>query len=403
MCLVLMLVTTLSCLSKAHGEQKSVGIFQFTANSMDVVGIENDVTYVVRNELRKSANLNLLNQREMEVTLMRNEVIQNFNVDDALRAGQILNVDYIIIGTVSRSSAGIVSDISLISVLAKQAIDNWSFTFSNRQDVRNNADMIGSALIEGIDGDLGLASSNGDSAKWLSVFNAEVADGFISVDWQLIDKNLDILGFNLYKSSSSQGPFSYVTSVLEYTYQEAIDSTVGDVFYQLSLINGEGEEIRSENIAKVTVQAVKKSNLVAPAIVKTTAFIRGFEILFVPSAINATANISEYHLLRRSNNSPWTVVRKSIVDGSDSNKNASKRFAANIQNYTLSDNTPKINVAYDYAIRAVNNLGELGTISDVYSYQADNAPQLFDTKTLVARSIIFAMEARDYWFWLCVV
>jgi fibronectin type 3 domain-containing protein len=392
-CFVLSLIIAISCISKAHADQKSVGIFQFIANSMGVVGIENDVTYVVRNELRKTSNLSLLNQREMEVTLMRNDVIQNFNVNDAVRAGQILNVDYIIIGKISRSGEGIVSDISLISVIAKHAINNWSFTFSNQQDVRNNAVMIGSALIEGINGDLGFASSNEPlSAEWLSAFNAKASNGLITIDWQLIDHDIEILGFNLYKSLSSEGPFSYVSSVLEFSYEEAIGDTAGDVFYQLSVINGEGEEIRSENIIKVTVQAAHKSTIAAPAIVKTTAFIRGFEIFFVPSATNTKANITEYQLLRKSQDLPWIVIKRAIVEGSDLNKNTSEnvkqRVTDNIQRYTLSDNTAKKNVSYDYAIRAVNNVGELGAISDIYSYQADNSPQLIDTKNLVARSII---------------
>ena len=390
--LFLVLVGALSCLSNANAEQKVVGIFQFTANSMDVVGIENDVTYVVRNELRKSANLSLLNQRDMEVTLMRNEVVQNFDVNDALRAGQILNVDYIIIGKVSRGRAGIVSDISLISVVAKQAIKSWSFTFSNRQDVLNNADTIGKTIIEGINGDLGVASSQevATANDWLAVFNAQVTGNYITVDWQLIDSTIDILGFNLYKSSSTQGPFSYVTSVLQLSYQDTIDETAGDVFYQLSLINGEGEEIRSGNILKVTVQAVQKSSIAAPAVVKTTAFVSGFEIMFVPSATNILANIAEYQLLRSSQNSAWRVIADVKVPGL--NNSGGKRVATNIQNYTLSDNTTELNVDYNYAIRAVNNLGELGKVSTAYSYRAVNSPQLIDTGVLGGRSILLKWE-----------
>ena len=90
-------------------KQHSVAIFQFTATSMDVVGIENDVAYVVRNELRKNSQLSLLNQREMEVVLMRNGIIQGFDLEQAINAGQSLDVNFVIMGKVSRVNGNIVS------------------------------------------------------------------------------------------------------------------------------------------------------------------------------------------------------------------------------------------------------------------------------------------------------
>jgi fibronectin type 3 domain-containing protein len=380
--------------SLAHAKQHSVAIFQFTASSMDVVGIENDVAYVVRNELRKNADLTLLNQREMEVVLMRNRIIQGFDLEQALNAAQALDINFVVMGTVSRVNGNIGSHIALVSSANRQIIADWNFSFLNQQDVLNRGKEIGIAVINAIQGFVKVsAQSNiaGPQANWLDTIKSEIVDGQSRLTWTVGPFAPEGLGFNVYRGLSEQGPFSYITSVLETEYVDDISGLTGGIYYQVALLTDTGEEFRSNQIAHIVVSPQIESNLAAPAILSVTHLLKGVEIVFLPSAQNVGQPISAYQLVRRKKGQAWSEVNRIPIDNTSSTKNKNDK-SATIQQYTLVDaKTQSIDGPVEYAVRAIDN-EQAGKASDPIYHVPVSAPSLIDTGVVGVRQALLKWQ-----------
>ena len=116
-------------------DQSSIGVFQFVATTIDVVGLEDDVSYIVRNELRKAPHLIVINQRELEVALSRNDIDQKFSAQEAIKAATVLNLNYVIIGKVSREDQQIVANVEVVSPVDGAKVSELQFTFNNQAQI----------------------------------------------------------------------------------------------------------------------------------------------------------------------------------------------------------------------------------------------------------------------------
>jgi TolB-like protein len=133
----LMGVLTYLCLwafvSSSQAEQQhSVAVFQFRAGSFEAVGLEKALAYSVRNELRKYDGILLTNQRSMEVELNRNEIAQTFDSAQAIMAGQVLGVNYVVLGTVDRLGSQIVANIQLVSSESQTVLGDWTYRYHHK-------------------------------------------------------------------------------------------------------------------------------------------------------------------------------------------------------------------------------------------------------------------------------
>lgn len=375
-------------------KQHSVAIFQFTATSMDVVGIENDVAYVVRSELRKNADFTLLNQREMETVLMRNRIIQGFDLQQALDAGQALDVNFVVMGTVSRVNGNINSQVALVSSANRQKIAEWNFNFLNQQDVLNRGKEMGAAIAAAIEGFVSVSAQNsqtGQQVHWLEGIKADVVEGLCRIHWTVATFAPESLGFNIYRGLSEQGPFSYVSSLLEQEYVDDISGLSGDVYYQVSLLTATGEEFRSKQLVKIHINPQIESSLAAPAVLSVTHLIKGIEIAFLPSAQNVGQGVDAYQLVRREKGQAWTEVNRISVDLVKLAKNKN----APIEQYTLIDaNTSSFDGPVEYAVRAVQR-DELGKTSEPIYHEPVNPPSLIDTGIYGVRQALIKWQPVD--------
>ncbi|WP_158971078.1 hypothetical protein [Paraglaciecola sp. L3A3] len=394
--LIYFILLTLGAMNVATAKQQNIAIFQFTATSMDVVGIENDVVYAVRNELRKKANLSLLNQREMEATLMRNRIVQSFELEQAINAGVALDVNFVVIGTVSRQKGSIVSDIALVATDSQQQIANWSFSFINQQDVLNRGTEIGVAIDTAIQSYLTISSQgseNQDEANWLANMTASVINGQVKLSWQLETFAPESLGFNVFRASEKQGPFSYLTSVIDTEYYDPIQDLNGNVYYQISLLNEAGEEFRSKTITQVAVAVEEVSDLAPPAVLSVTQLIKGIEIEFLPSAQNAEKNITHYQLIRREKGQAWIVVN--TIEGPIPDAKSADMQSSSIKQYKIVDlQSEAINGPVEYAVRAVN-LDGLGNVSSIYDHSPVIPTELINTGYFGVRQVLLKWKAAS--------
>ncbi len=378
-------------------EQSSIGVFQFVAQSIDVVGLEDDVSYIVRNELRKKDNFNVINQRELEVALTRNEIEQIFSAAEAVKAATVLNLNYVIIGEVSRANQQITANVQVVSPIQSKSIGSLTFNFTNQAQIDLQAEYIGDQILAII------GQHKTDSQRivetldedWVDSIKAVNNSGVVQLSWTMTNPSIEFLGFNVYRAESEQGPFSYITSEAETRASDVPGPQSATYFYQLSMIDGNGEEIRSDKLASVSIQAAVKSNIQPPTIMNVIERVNSVAVEFFPSAANVDKNIVGYELLRKDEGSDWQIVGNYIIPQTSSNNN---RQQPNLTQLTLEDGrSSSINGPVSYSLRAFSN-DEKGTVTQPFSYQPATAPQITMLSNATLRQIQLGWQSATAGF-----
>lgn len=375
-------------------DHSSIGVFQFVATTIDVVGLEDDVSYIVRNELRKAPNLLVINQRELELALSRNDIEQKFSAQEAVKAASILNLNYVIVGQVSREAQQIVANVEVVSPVAGKSVGALKFTFSNQAQIAMQSSYIGERLDEVISNHKlnAQAAANNLGEDWLKEISADFSGGLVSLSWSLSDPSLSFLGFNVYRSSTQQGPFSYIASEAELSAKDNPGNDPGTFYYQLSMINDEGDEVRSQQLASVEIQAQVESSLQAPTIVNVTERVSGLSLEFFPSADNVEKSIMGYELVRRASGEEWQVVGTYNVPQSRSGQNSSASNQMSIEKLSLADSQAQsIKGKVFYGVRAFS-AQEKGQITEALEYIPASAPQLSLASNATLREISLAWQ-----------
>ena len=408
--MALLLITTCISMFWAQGinaqtvtatpQQSTTGVFQFVASSIDVVGLEDEVSYIVRNELRKSPNLDVINQRELEISLARNDIEQRFSAAEAVKAASVLNLNYVIIGKVSRQSQQIVANIQVISPINEGAIGELTFRFSNQAQISLQSDQIGQELAEVIrkhqidSTDMAAAMAE----DWVADISAVYDSGEVALQWSLSDPSIGVLGYNIYRASDEAGPFSYLSSETSTQLVDSVGSLTGTFYYQVSLIDDEGQELRSNRIASVNVFAEQKSSIQAPSVVNTIERVNSAEFEFFPAAGNVGKNIIAYELLRKAPGEAAKVVGKLTLPTSRNNNTNSSRNNPAIQKMKIADTSGDgFSSTVEYAIRAVNN-EENGQLTPYQSFTPALAPNLNAEPVNVVREVTLSWQASSAGF-----
>jgi hypothetical protein len=370
-------------------QQSSIGIFQFVADTIDVVGLEDEVSYVVRNELRKLQYLNVINQRDLELALSRNVIKQIFSVDEAVKAAISMNLEYVVIGFVSRENQQIIAKIEVVSPINAASIGELVLRFNNKAQIalqsayiRENIDTLirqhkasTAELVKGLQKD------------WLGKADVVVVDGLVSLTWELADPSMSLLGFNIYRALNEEGPFSYIASESELSTQDSPDSEHTTYYYQLSIINDEGEEIRSNTVISAKVEPLQLSSLVAPTVVNQTKGLRGATFAFFPSAENVAKDIIGYELLRRTEKQQWQVVATHSLTTKSSNSGNKSNTQNSIDKLSIADQQAStIEGDVEYAIRAFS-AQEQGQLTPTIRYTPATPPALDLVSNVILREI----------------
>jgi fibronectin type 3 domain-containing protein/TolB-like protein len=386
----LMGVLTYLCLwafvSSSQAEQQhSVAVFQFSAGSFEAVGLEKALAYSVRNELRKYDGILLTNQRSMEVELNRNEIAQTFDSAQAIMAGQVLGVNYVVLGTVDRLGSQIVANIQLVSSESQTVLGDWTYRYRNEQEISNRAAKLGDEITTKINEHQSSSALAGaaNGVIWLDNINASNLDGKIALSWSANQSAPEALGFNVYRSNSESGPFSYITSVIDPFFNDNVEALEGSLYYQIGLLTAEGDEIRSNQLASAELRVQITADIEAPTVVSFTPLLRGIELEFIAAAQNSEKGIDGYQLVRSQAGSPWIQASFMSVAPVGSKKSSSSSVARHVMR---DEKTESLTSAVEYAVRAVKG-DELGELSELYAYEAVSAPEIQGSDKLKVRQI----------------
>ncbi len=356
-------------------DQSSVGVFQFVAATIDVVGLEGEVSYIVRNELRKKPGYMVINQRELEKALTRNDIIQKFSADEAVKAATVLNLNYVIVGQVRRENQQIVANIEVVSPIQAKAIGELSFTFTNQAQIALQSDYIGEQIHNIITEHKIESERVVDTldADWIDTLTAVNNSGSVVLSWTLTNPSQEFLGFNLYRAESEEGPFSYLSSESELSATDIPGSDAATYYYRVSMIDGNGEEIRSDTLATVSVQETVLSAIEPPTIMQVIERVSSVAVEFFPSAANVTRSIAGYELLRRTPTTDWQVVGNYVLPNNVSN---SRQQQTSLNKLTIEDaQASSINGTVIYGLRAFS-LSEKGQVTEPFNYSPAQPPVL---------------------------
>jgi fibronectin type 3 domain-containing protein/TolB-like protein len=368
-------------------KQHSVAVFQFTAGSFSAVGLEKELVYSVRNELRKQPDIILINQREMEVELNRNEIVQAFDSSLAISAGQALAVNYVVLGKVDRNANQIVANLQLVSTASQSILGDWVYRYRNQQEIAARAAELGSAIaIKIAEHQVGIEIGGAqDTVVWINTVNAQAQNTQVLLTWLPLDSSPEALGYNIYRSNTKNGPFSYVDSVLDPTYTDNVGDTDGSLYYQLAMITSEGDELRSSKIASALIVQEVEADLDAPTVVSFTPFVQGAEIEFIAAAQNSDKKIDGYQLIRRTSGGAWLQAGFKSIEQPTSRKKSNK--LSKVTRHVMRDETPEIlSGKIEYAIRAIKG-EERGKLSERYTYEAALTPNFETNDELMVRKI----------------
>ncbi|MFQ3189343.1 MAG: fibronectin type 3 domain-containing protein [Paraglaciecola sp.] len=368
-------------------EQHSVAVFQFTAGSFSAVGIEKELVYTVRNELRKQPNILLINQRVMEVELSRNEIVQAFDSALAISAGQVLAVNYVVLGKVDRNASHIEANLQLVSTASQSILGDWVYRYRNKQEIASRASELGTAIATKIaEHQVGIQiSGSQNTVVWLNTFNAQAQNNRVLLTWSPLDSAPEALGYNIYRSKTQEGPFSYLSSVLDPTYTDNAGDADGTLYYQFAMLTSEGDELRSNKMVSASIEQEIEADLDAPTVVRFTPFVKGAEVEFIAAAENSDKKIDGYQLIRRSSGGPWLQAGFKSIDQPTNNRNSNKE--SKVTRHVMRDVAPTMLTGnFEYAVRAIKGL-ERGKLSEIYPYHASLAPNFENNNQLMVRKI----------------
>lgn len=260
--MVLTLLALQPSLSRAQ-DNVTLAIFQFRPESIEAMGYESDVMLAVRNEIGNRDALRLIPKRDMEDVLSRKDIDQSYSIVNAIQAGQLLSVRFVLIGTVRKEGAQIEAEMKLVDVNSGLEVGVWQTSYRSRNEIDKAAAKLVEEIVivatqpmeetaTGVKEEVPtpyIPAPQRVSVEPLSAVVAEAKHGRIELRWSPLEGR-ESLGYNIYRSGNREGPFQFLDTAegINYTDSSALPNT--PYFYRVGEVDMDGQEHRSEMIAR---------------------------------------------------------------------------------------------------------------------------------------------------------
>ena len=132
---VLLVLLALRPLTGLAQDNVTLAIFQFRPESIEAMGYESDVMLAVRNEIGSRDAIRLIPKRAMEDVLAQKDIDQSYSITNAIQAGQLLSVRFVLIGTVRKHEALIEAEMKLVDVNAGVEVGAWHTSYRSRNEI----------------------------------------------------------------------------------------------------------------------------------------------------------------------------------------------------------------------------------------------------------------------------
>lgn len=242
----------------------TLAVFQFRPESIEAMGYESDVMLAVRNEIGNRAAIRLIPKRAMEDVLAQKDIDQSYSIENAILAGEVLSVRFVLIGTVRKQAAQIEAEMKLVDVNSRMEIGEWHTSYRSRNEIDKAAATLVEQIVVAATQPATKPGPEPEPApvpipdpivsEPLRAVVAEAIEGRIEVRWSALPGR-EPLGYNIYRSTSRDGPFEFLDTAEETSFSDLRPQSGVAYFYRIGEVDMDGMEHRSAMIARGMVTA----------------------------------------------------------------------------------------------------------------------------------------------------
>ena len=352
----------------AGRDTTTLAIYQFRPENMEAMGFESDVMLAIRNEMENYPGIELLAKRDMEDVLARRDIAQEFSVMSAVEGGRKLSVRYVLVGSVSKQGGRIDASLMLVDVDIGKAVEDWRTSYRTRNEINKAASDLVAEIVavtkrEPARDSMQSIAMDAGSGNVLQELTASAGQSYIAVQWRDTPSD-DILGYNVYRSESREGPFSFLGSGDGMRYQDHTAEAGVRYYYQVGEFNLDGTETRSSKIAEAQLLASTASSRISPPLIYTLLPLAGgVSLEFVGSLVEGSEQPARFRIYRAANDRGWERVGEVTATVPRSNtRNKTLKYTYN--DTRLNQDAD----AYRYAVSAVAADGAESARSEVFEY-----------------------------------
>ncbi|MEW6671517.1 MAG: hypothetical protein AB1427_07425 [Thermodesulfobacteriota bacterium] len=283
--------------------QNTLAIFNLIPTNIEAMGYNGDILYALISTLEKEKSVELMPRREMEEILFHAGIVQGDNPEMILKAGKVLNINYILFGQVTKAGQQIQARLKLMDIRNNTIVKTWTPAYSGREAILSEAPALAKELTASVLGGPQTTAAPPPAALAepqidIDNFRAESQDGKVVLKWE-VDSSRPVVAFNLYRAETHEGPYQFHGKVTEKVFVDANIKKGRSYFYRMSVLLASGEEVKGRQTARI--QSVGEKIPHPPLILDSKGHVRRAVIKFVPSLQNEQEKfvIKEYKIYRQ--------------------------------------------------------------------------------------------------------
>lgn len=374
----------------AGAAQNALAIFNLTPTNMEAMGYDGEILYALISALERQKTIELMSRRDMEEILFQAGLVQGGDTASVANAGKALGINFILFGSVTKKAGRILATLKLMDVENKRLIKTWNKSFAGREAILNEIPKFAGELTSTISNREGSYAVPAAAAVQVEVeienLRATSQGEKVLLTWKF-DPSQPIVGFNVYRSENSEGPYQYQGKTDQNLFEDAQIQKGKSYYYRVGLKLSSGQENKSSLTAQIKSAGEKIPH--PPLVMGGNGYIRRTEIKFVPSLMNEQEKfkINAYKVYRKkSADSNWEII--SSVDA----KMTSQSELA----FTVEDKKDiEDGETYFYAVASLDSKKQESPLSDPITVKTIDRPVLKVEKDNLLRKINVAWEPQE--------
>ena len=340
----LLLTVAVSVSASEANFRLKLGCVPFLAANLQAMAFTENISASLLNSFDRSSLFEVVERRKMEQILELEDLrLDNLNQESIARIGVKAGLDYVVHGNVGITESGAVIDVNLFNVRSNKQIMKASHQVSE-SDFSRKVQEIATTIVDRIRNAGAMPAETPASTPLLTAqtpkgVTASGSSSSIRLSWSHDDLKL-VAGFNIYRSSAPEGPFSHYATTTAPRYVDE-NLKLNEIFYyRIATVNQDGS-------TSGQCAAVKGETTIAPSppiFMNVEADIKGARLTWRPRPNTGGDS--------RITPQGYKIYRRPAEDG------AMTRVAdLSADSATLSDSGLSEGIKYIYVITSYNRDG----------------------------------------------
>lgn len=269
-------------------------IFNFQTMNLDASGYGTTVTNLLNNDLASEPTFFILDRKELESFLSRNELQQNDNLENAINIGTHLGLNFIVVGSVEKKDDSLLTSCKVVSIDQKKEVFSQQTRSLGDAGLSSEINTLAKAIRAAI---VGLSTKREEPPVFEAPVNLQKRPGNrrVYICWEDAPNTVPV-AYEIFRATSLAGPFARLTQVSRREFfDQNLENNV-EYYYKVRAYNSNGmPSVFSECISAETALTPNP-----PVILKTGSFIKSIQLVLVPSPVvsNDPARLIGYKLYR---------------------------------------------------------------------------------------------------------